>query len=233
MAKEKKGLTKAIIEGAFKKYKKLRDEPNARALSWEHCISQFAAAFAKSKKSASDEKTVDLLSLHLGFYLASWGMMRGSAKLLQYDYKIHAPFVRTLMGYSDLFRKDLADFRDPKAMERFTEMHEAVEKHCSQFSEAKSYNASDILVSKIILGTLGIAPAYDTNVSTVVEKYGISVGMFSPTAFGEFASYFTENCADITARMTEEMQKLCPHYTRAKVIDGILWILGQNAEKKA
>ena len=234
MAKEKKGLTKAIIEGAFKKYKKLRDEPNARALSWEHCISQFAAAFANPKKSASDEKTVDLLSLHLGFYLASWGMERNS-KLMDFDYKIHAPFVRTLMGYSDLFRKDLADFRDdPKAMERFKEMHEAVEKHCSQFSEAKGYRASDILVSKIILGTLGIAPAYDRNVKKSVIKYGISGGKFSPKSFKELAYYFTENCftekwADITERMTKEMQKLCPHYTRAKVIDGILWILGLDA----
>ena len=224
-------LTDEMIERAFDECKELRKKPNARALSWEHCIAQFAEAFA-NPDAAADEKTVDLLSLHLGFYLASWGMMRNS-KLMEHDYKIHAPLVRTLLGYPDLFRKDVADFLDPKAMERLKEMHEAVEEHCSQFSEAKSYNASDILVSKIILGTLGIAPAYDTNVSTVVEKYGISVGMFSPTAFGEFASYFTENCADITARMTEEMQKLCPHYTRAKVIDGILWILGQNAEKKA
>lgn len=229
MAKEKEELTKAIIEGAFKKYKELRKKPNARALSWEHCISQFAAAFANPKKSASDEKTVDLLSLHLGFYLASWGMMRNS-KLMEYDYKIHAPFVRTLMGYSDLFRKDLADFRDPKAMERFKEMHEAVVEHCSQFSKAENYRASDILVSKVILGTLGITPAYDRNVSAVVEKYGISSGTFSPTAFKELAYYFTEKwAADITARMTEEMQKLCPHYTRAKVIDGILWILGLDA----
>lgn len=229
MAKEKEELTKAIIEGAFKEYKELRKKPNARALSWEHCIAQFAAAFANSKKSASDEKTVDLLSLHLGFYLASWGMMRNS-KLMDFDYKIHAPFVRTLMGYSDLFRKDLADFRDPKAMERFKEMHEAVVEHCSQFSEAENYRASDILVSKVILGTLGIAPAYDRNVSAVVEKYGISGGRFSPKSFKELAHYFTEKwAADITERMTKEMQKLCPHYTRAKVIDGILWILGLDA----
>ena len=225
-------LTDEMIERAFDECKRLRKKPNARALSWEHCIAQFAEAFANPEKSASDEKTVDLLSLHLGFYLASWGMMR-NPKLMEYDYKIHAPFVRVLMGYSDLFRKDLADFRDPKAMERFTEMHEAVVGHCSQFSEAKNYRASGVLVSKVILGTLGIAPAYDRNVSTVVEKYGISGGRFSPTAFKELAYYFTENCADITARMTKEMQKECPHYTRAKVIDGILWGLGRKSAAEA
>ena len=228
--KNKEKLKKEMIENAYTKFCEIR-KPNSRALSWEHCIAQFAAAFDNPKEAASNEKTVDLLSLNLGFYLASWGMMRNS-KLMEYDYKIHAPLVRTLLGYPDLFRKDVADFLDPKAMERFKEMHEAVEEHCSQFSEAKSYNASDILVSKIILGTLGIAPAYDTNVSTVVEKYGISGGTFSPAAFGEFVQYFTENHTDITERMTKEMQTLCPHYTRAKVIDGILWILGGDSVAK-
>ena len=225
-------LTDEMIERAFDECKELRKKPNARALSWEHCIAQFAEAFA-NPDAAADEKTVDLLSLHLGFYLASWGMMRNS-KLMEYDYKIHAPFVRVLMGYSDLFRKDLADFRDPKAMERFKEMHEAVVEHCSRFCKAKSYKASGILVSKVILGTLGIAPAYDKNVSDVVEKYGISGGRFSPKSFKELAYYFTENRADIiTARMTKEMQELCPHYTRAKVIDGILWGLGQKSAAEA
>ena len=62
-----------------------------------------------------------------------------------------------------------------------------------------------------------------------MEKYGISGGRFSPKSFKELAYYFTENRADITARMTKEMQELCPHYTRAKVIDGILWGLGRKS----
>ena len=39
--------------------------------------------------------------------------------------------------------------------------------------------------------------------------------------------------AGITARMTKEMQELCPLYTRAKVIDGILWGLGRNSAAEA
>lgn len=42
------------------------------------------------------------------------------------------------------------------------------------------------------------------------------------------------NRADIiTARMTKEMQELCPLYTRAKVIDGILWGLGRKSAAEA
>jgi hypothetical protein len=38
----------------------------------------------------------DALSLHLAFFLASWGMYRGSSFLLQKDYTIHRPVVRLL-----------------------------------------------------------------------------------------------------------------------------------------
>jgi len=40
---------------------------------------------------------MDHLCLHLAFYLASWGMYRGSSKLLQKDYKVHATSVKELM----------------------------------------------------------------------------------------------------------------------------------------
>ena len=91
---------------------------------------------------------------------------------------------------------------------------------------------SDILVSKVILGTLGITPAYDRNVKQAVKAYDISVDTFSPKSFRMLAHYFTENHADTTARMTKEMQKLCPHYTRAKVIDGILWVLERGMPRQ-
>ena len=34
------------------------------------------------------------MSLQLAFYLASWGMYRGSLFLLQKDYKVHIPVVK-------------------------------------------------------------------------------------------------------------------------------------------
>jgi len=42
------------------------------------------------------------LALHLGFYLASWGMYRGSTGLLQKDYQIHIEAVSIIKNYYDL-----------------------------------------------------------------------------------------------------------------------------------
>ena len=56
---------------------------NHRYLSWEHCYEAFG----------NPNNSIDYLALHLAFYLASWGMYRGSTELLQKDYKIHIPVV--------------------------------------------------------------------------------------------------------------------------------------------
>jgi len=39
----------------------------------------------------------DYLSLHHAFYLASWGMYRGSSFLLQKDYKVLTPIVEEIL----------------------------------------------------------------------------------------------------------------------------------------
>jgi hypothetical protein len=56
-----------------------------RFKSWEHCYN----FFSEHKGNFGNEKGLDLASLNLAFYLASWGMLRGGAFLLQKDYRIH------------------------------------------------------------------------------------------------------------------------------------------------
>ena len=183
--------------------------------------------------AASDEKTVDLLSLHMGFYLASWGMMCKSTALLQYDCKVHVPAVRAVLKHHVLYGQGLDALCEQKAAlaglcDDITAAYTDEENQLRQFE-----SVSDILVSKVILGTLGITPAYDRNVKQAVKAYDISADTFSPKSFRMLAHYFAEKHADTTARMTKEMQKLCPYYTRVKVINGILWVLGRNVGAKA
>ena len=67
-------------------------DPHGRYMSWRHCYN----AFVENRNDA-DEKMLDYLALHLAFYLASWGMYRGSSFLLQKDYKVHIPVVKILL----------------------------------------------------------------------------------------------------------------------------------------
>src|SRR3989344_3306084 len=64
-----------------------------RGKSWEHCY----AFFRNYKKFRNNNELLDRAALHLGFFLASWGMLRGSSFLLQKDYKYYISIVRVLI----------------------------------------------------------------------------------------------------------------------------------------
>lgn len=81
-----------IIKSSTEFYIALKTDENGRYRSWEYCYSHFI------KARGSKDVDYDYLSLQLAFYLASWGMYRGSSFLLQKDYKIHIPVVKELLS---------------------------------------------------------------------------------------------------------------------------------------
>ena len=83
-----------IINQGLKFYNKLREDENGRYKSWEYCYKVFHDAHISSN---IDDNYIDYLSLHLSFYLASWGMYRGSSFLLQKDYKVHKPVITEIL----------------------------------------------------------------------------------------------------------------------------------------
>ena len=74
-------------------YCKLASDPHHRYRSWEHCFSHFSR-----RASFTDSEHRDTAALQLAFYLASWGMYRGSSVLLWKDYRIHLPAVSELLA---------------------------------------------------------------------------------------------------------------------------------------
>ena len=88
-----------LLESA-EEFQKIRNKDKyARYRSWEHCNNVFNEKHDKLielRKKGSDlsDEDYDYLALHLSFYLASWGMYRGSSLLLSTDYKIHVIIVK-------------------------------------------------------------------------------------------------------------------------------------------
>ena len=77
-----------IITASTDFYNELRVDECGRFRSWEHNYKVFHDA------RKNDNPDYNYLSLHLSFYLASWGMYRGSSFLLQKDYRIHIPIIK-------------------------------------------------------------------------------------------------------------------------------------------
>src|SRR5262245_31733409 len=70
-----------------------RARPNHRYLSWEHCYQ-----FFRSRGPDAIAADIDTAALSLAFYLASWGMYRGSSFLLQHDYAVHRAAIERLVS---------------------------------------------------------------------------------------------------------------------------------------
>ena len=146
-------------------------DPHGRYLSWEHCYKAFL-----ENRDANDEQAINHLALHLAFYLASWGMYRGSSFLLQKDYKVHIPVVKIIQEkkYDPLVgicAKDLCKEQNLALLE------DIGERICECYAaegpaiDGKVNAASDTLITKILLGTLGCVPAYDRYYKESVKKY--------------------------------------------------------------
>ncbi len=132
--------------------------PNTRYKSWEWCHDAFL------KQRQSQKPDIDLLSLHLAFYLASWGMYRGSSFLLQMDYKAHINAVKIILdkSYSDLWNYDPSSHNAISIVDA----NDLIFGSCKgvYWKIKKSYppaTPTDTLVTKILMGTFACIPAFD------------------------------------------------------------------------
>ena len=109
-----------LIDAAQTFYDDARTNANGRSRSWEHCYRVFRDA------RTDPSPDYDYLSLHLAFYLASWGMYRGSSFLLQKDYKVLSPVVEEVLKpeYDCLFGVACVDLRELEVQARLTNVYD-------------------------------------------------------------------------------------------------------------
>ena len=161
---------------------KLSGGPGSRYKSWELCHEAFKLERAKQHPN------IDLLSLHLAFYLASWGMYRGSSFLLDRDYKAHENAVRIILDpvYSDLWdyvpksNDDIVHANDlifgTAAKNKVEGVYWRIKDSYSHYTNStkgkiKEDIPSDTLVTKILLGTFACIPAFDRFLKKGISQY--------------------------------------------------------------
>lgn len=173
---------------------------NHRYLSWEHCYKAFG----------NSENSIDYLALHLAFYLASWGMYRGSTTLLKKDYKVHYKVVELI--------KPIALKRE--AIKSLVEIQELMDCIVQKYSKV-GIKASKTLQTKVLLGTLGCFPALDR---FFIDGWNIEFES-SPTDEKIF-SFALENISKI-----EDCQKIVNRnmiYPPMKIVDMYFWQKGYD-----
>lgn len=195
---------------------------HGRYMSWSHCYKAFS-----ENRNIVDEQTVDYLALHLAFYLASWGMYRGSSFLLQKDYKVHIPIVRIIQEekYNSLLGISAEDLCKRSNLALLDEI--AARIRCCYAEEKPSFdgvvnNATDTLITKILLGTLGCVPAYDRYYVQSVKKHHISGGIFNRNSVYCVAKFYCDNLNEFE-KLRHELNKCGIEYPPMKLMDMCFW----------
>lgn len=221
-----------IINSSKKFYECLNNDENSRYRSWEHCYSHFM------KYRGQKDVDYDYLSLHLAFYLASWGMYRGSSFLLQKDYKVHIPVVKELLNekYDNLAGIKCIDFRKESNQELFKKICEFLNEYYNKIREdvtGKEFKngISSTLITKILMGTLGCVPAYDRYFITGIKKHNVAIGNFSIKSIMQIIDFYEKNHEQLEdVRKSIKVDDML--YPQMKIIDMGFWQLGFESDMK-
>jgi len=219
-----------IIESSKKFYDELKQDPNARYRSWEHCYSNFYHARGKA------EVDVDYLSLQLAFYLASWGMYRGSSFLLQKDYKIHIAVIEELLKekYNPLMGIKCSDFKKESNQKLLAEINDFISEYYdtvrkSVKSQEIKNDVSYTLITKILMETLGCVPAYDRYFIAGIKNRKVATGIYNIKSVLQLVDFYEKN-ADRLDQVQQNMTVFDLPYPQMKIIDMGFWQIGYDLD---
>ena len=231
----------AFITKTRKFYKELQEHTASRYRSWEYCYTQFYEA-----RKNPERANVDNLSLHLAFYLASWGMYRGSSFLLQYDYTIHTSVVKEILKseYSTLFGLECKELNNEQTSSLLKKLNSEISTIYNPFRlELKetevTQDISNILVSKVLLGTLGCVPAYDRFFVDAVKKNKVTTGNYNIASLQKLIKFYEEHQEKLENLRSEFLIKYefdgeekTLDYPQMKLLDIGFWKIGFDLLKE-
>jgi hypothetical protein len=192
----------------------------ARYASFDYCFNYFQSFHDENRTTALTEAgQVETSCLQLGFYLASWGMFRGKAALLQHSAKSLGPAVRVVADAPEaVWRADADDYSPP--------VRAALTKVYRELRASLPGGQSQTLVTKTMLGVFGCVPAYDRYFR---DAFGAAT--FGPKSLAGLEMYYRANADAIdvyrvpTIDFSTGADSNRP-YTRAKVIDMVFFTKG-------
>ena len=215
-----------LISAAQTFYDDARRDENGRSRSWEHCYRVFRDA------RTDPSPDYDYLSLHLAFYLASCGMYRGSCFIFQKDYKVHTPIVEEILKpeYDCLFGLACMDVRNSDVWKQLKNLSDKIDAHFDPIREKVAGRkvttpVSPVLITKILMGTLGCVPAYDRFFEEGAKYLGLEKKSYNKDSLLELAAFY-EAHNDRLEEARRGMRTDDLIYPQMKLLDMGLWQVG-------
>jgi hypothetical protein len=164
----------------------------------------------------------------LGFYLASWGMLRGRGQLLQRSARRFIDVIHVVASHESypLWKIDAQSYCNQTAVRRLCDGYDRI-------AAALSLGASKKLVvaTKIMLGVFGCVPAFDSRFSESMKWWcwqRHKFESFDPDAIAVLERFYSRHrhLIDFESRSIHTFdfntgRDTARSYTRAKIIDMI------------
>lgn len=200
-----------------------------RYSSFDYCYNYFRANDGNIILSDM-EKSCSIL----GFYLASWGMMRGSSFLLQKSYK----YFEGLIKYISTVERTIWEIQPSEYVEKYEVINKLYNDICTKIIEDN--NRAIVLITKIMLGVFGITPAFDEYFCKCFKKVNPQLSKF--TSFNKnslevIQNFYEENRIEIdnlsnqiSTRDFINSDQNRFNYTKAKIIDMYGFVVGTKEQ---
>jgi len=203
-----------------------KSNANHRYASFDYCFNYF-------RTTEDLKKDVEKSCLTLGFYLASWGMFRGSSFLVQKSAKYFEPTIHYIseLDYS-IGEIDVDNYTDRN-------IHTIIDVYNGIKDRVIIDRKTDLtLVSKILLGVFGFIPAFDTYFTAAFRK--ICDGQCNFRRVDTQSLTVIKDFYDINRTQIDNLshqifttdfitgQKTTINYPKAKIIDMYGFIVSQD-----
>lgn len=155
-------------------------------------------------------------------------MYRGSTFILQHDYTVHLAVVDSLTApeLNPLWRQEFGcTDQDIELLPIIFEAIKAIRKAYRPFGKA-----SDTLVTKVLLGTIGCLPACDRLFKGGFCHNGYSFSKLNENFVNRVFTFCRENCEELRVEQARINRSSPVHYPLMKLVDMYFWQIGYDLE---
>lgn len=222
-------VRKMDITGNIRDYLNDRS-PVKRYSSFDYCFNYFSDFYERDNIEAIASPTnIQLSCLQVGFYFASWGMLRGSSFLSQKSVKHYEGLISVIANMPKVCWKIDLDTYSDEAISLLLEIHKHI---FGSLGEDDEY-ASATLVTKIMLGVFGNVPALD---DYFCKGFGFSKN-FNKSLLRKISDYYQTNKEEFDGHKIKTIDfgtgmETNRYYTKAKLIDMVGFIEGLKKSNK-
>jgi hypothetical protein len=193
-------------------------KPNDRYTSFDYCYNYFL-------ETKDLTKDIEKSCLVLGFYLASWGMLRGSSFLLQKSAKHYQATIEYIATLEKSVWQIDADTYTEENIKIILNIYNNVKQLLIE-----NGNADLTLVTKILLGVFGFIPAFDqyfcNTFREIFADKNCGFRVVNSKSLNCIKDFYEQNKIEIDKLAAETFTtdfktetKTLNNYTKAKIID--------------